>query len=620
MTTPAGGAAGGDWQPRLVRRLGEPPQQPARRARRARRPPQPAPFDPAPEQPPTPIPEPPRRLRQPSGGGGQRPPSAPRGSGPGAGALLLVLLIVLAAAAVIVLFFEPGLIETDFLNNDDTAVVVESEAPLALGAVTFDVRLMQQVPEIPEILGVASPIYELYAPDSRLGPFEFTLRLTNPTQDARNLGAYTWNGEDWVRLGDALLSSDGSSARIVLSETPDNLVILRRLQFRDVIAGRVPRGEEPQPILAGSLTVVHPDGWQPGADGSLLGGVQLSTSVVFRNVWPTVSAGAEQVDLVNDILASDSLRQKHISSIQFAIQNGQYDGVDIHYLDVAPSLRQQFTAFISELAERLHRDDRGVAVHIPITASGGVGEGAYDLTQLGAAADFIVIEPPLDPTLFEAAITASLPTLLERVDSNQLLLALRANAVVHSSTGFSEISQREALGLASRLSIREVGPYRPSARVTLQGNAILLDNQSSGLHWDDLHRVVSFTYRDQAGEAVTIWIHNRFSASFQLKVVSDWELGGAYISNASSDPANANLWPAIAAFFESGIPDLRLPNPILFDPVFSVEGGTLTGNSSNGWQFWDLPPLPGNYFAQLVVSDGDVRVGHEITVPVQVGE
>ena len=90
-----------------------------------------------------------------------------------------------------------------------------------------------------------------------------------------------------------------------------------------------------------------------------------------------------------------------------------------------------------------------------------------------------------------------------------------------------------------------------------------------------------------------------------------------YVSNASADPANANLWPAIAAFFEAGIPDLRLPNAILFDPIFSVEAGELSGNSGSGWQFWDLPTTPGDYRAQLVVSDGDVRVGHVITVPVR---
>ncbi len=531
-----------------------------------------------------------------------------------------MLIAALLVAAVIVLFFEPGLVETGFNSGDQSSAVAEVSETATLAPASYEGWLHQEAPPVPDILGVASPIYELRVPDGQLGPFEFTLRLTTPTQDPRNLGAYTWNGEDWVRLGDATLSSDGISARIVLPETPDNLVILRRLQFRDVIAGRVPRGEEPQSILAGSLTILHPDGWQPAADGSVLGQVDLPAAVIAQNVWPTVYADADQAELVNDILASDDLRRQHIANIQHAIQHGQHDGVDIHYLNVAPSLRSQFTSFISELADRLHRDDRGISVHIPINASGGAGEGAYDFSQLGASADFIVIEPPLDPTAFQASIDASLPTLLERIESNKLLLALQSNSIVRTATGFSQISQRDALEIASLLSIREPGPFRPGTRVTLQGNSIMLDNQASGLRWDNLNHVVSFTYPDQNRSAVTIWIHNRFSAAFQLRVVSDWELGGVYVSNVSADAGNANLWPAIAAFFESGIPDLRRPNSILFDPVFSVEAGELSGSSGNGWQFWDLPAIAGDYRAQLIVSDGDVRVGHVITVPVRTEE
>ena len=530
--------------------------------------------------------------------------------------MLVLVIAALLVAVVIVLFFEPGLIDTSFNTTDDEVVASQDESTFT--PITAESRLLQPVPTIPDILGVASPIYELRVPEGRIGPFEFTLRLTNPTQDARNLGAYTWNGEEWVRLGDAALSSDGVSARIVLSDAPENLVILRRLQFRDVIAGRVPRGEEPQPILAGSLTILHPDGWQPGSDGSLLGQVDLPTPMIAQNVWPTVYATTDQAELVNDILASDDLRRQHIANIQHVIQSHQHDGVDIHYLNVSPALRSQFTSFISELADRLHRENRGLAVHIPINASGGIGEGAYDLSQLGASADFVIIEPPLDPTVFQAAIDASLPTLLQRIESNKLLLALRSNAVVRTVTGFSELSQRDALEVASRLSIREPGPYQPGVRVTLQGNSIMLDNLSGGLRWDNVNRVVTFTFPDQSGSAVTVWIHNRFSAAFHLKIVSDWGLGGVYVSNAAeADGANANLWPAIAAFFESGIPDLRLPNAIMFDPIFSVEGGELSGNSGSGWQFWDLPTESGDYRAQLVVSDGDVRVGHVITVPVR---
>ena len=592
---------GGGYEPRPIRRVGDAPSAPA-------------PFEPGPERAVTPPPRPPRPPRGRDQGG----------RGGGYGVWIALFLGGLLAAAIVVLFVEPGLIELDQLRGSDADTEAEDRASAGAIAATlpisFEATLREELPPIPDVLGAVSPMLELRAPAGRVGPFEFTIRLSTPTQDARNLGAYTWDGENWVRLGLAQLTSDGVAARITLTSAPANIAILRRLQFRDVIAGRVPRGEEPQADVAGSLTVVHPDGWTPGADGSLLGGVNLVAPSITQSVWPTLYADEDHAEIVNDILASDTLRQQHIRNIQFSIQNGHYDGIDIHYLHVSPALRSQFTSFITELADLLHLDDRGLAVHIPITASGGFGEGAYDLALLGAAADFIVIEPPLDPTVYEAAIAASLPTLLERVERERILLALRSNAMIRTSDGFSEISQREALGIASKLSIREPGPFRPGARVTLQGESVMLDNASSGLRWDQVNHVVTFSYADPAGSAVTIWIENRFSAAFRLQVVEEWQLGGVYLSNASADPGNANLWPALAAFFESGRADLRLPNPILFAPVFSVEAGTLSGASGTGWQLWELPGSPGAYEAQLVVSDGDVRVGHVITVPVEAAE
>lgn len=612
MTTSSGGS-GGDWQPRPARRVGS---EPTSRPRRAHTPNEASPFGTRRRRRRRPVLPPAGIWQQVSFGGDGESSDVSAGIGRLAGRLIVVLIVAALIAVVTVLFFEPGLVETSFNTESSGDEVTEATTPTVIST-RFEAKLLEDFPPIPEVLGVVSPIYEVRLPDSRLGPFQLSLSLTTEVQDQRNLGAYTWNGADWQRLGDALLSSDRSSARITLSEAPDNIVILRRLQFRDVIAGRVPRGEEPHEQIAGSLTIVNPDGWQPGEDGSLLGSVELVAPSITQNVWPTVFATRDQAELVNDIMASDNLRRQHIANIQHGILSGRYDGVDIHYLDISPALRAQFTSFVTELADRLHRDDRGIAIHIPINAVGGIGEGAYDLTQLGAAVDFIVIEPPFDRTLFQASIDASLPTLLQRVEPSKLLLALRSNAVVRTTDGYGELTQRDALGVASDLSIREPGPYTPGRRVTLQGNSFRVDELSGGLRWDNANRIVTFTYPDQSGATVTVWIHNRFSAAFDLQVVADWELGGVYVGNASADDANANLWPAIAAFFEAGAPDLRLPNSILFDPVFSVEAGELSGTSSSGWQFWDLPPAAGDYRAQLVVSDGDVRVGHVITVPVR---
>ncbi len=590
----ASGAGDGPFTQRPVRRVGEapPPSTPQ------------TPFGDRP----SPTPQPPQLSlqRQPSAGGAGGDTGGRR-----SGFWIVLLIIGLLAGLIVVLFFEPGFI--DQINQSDDG---DSGATTSQLTTRFATTLRESLPEVPDVLGAASPIFNLRAPGGAVGPFELTIRLSTPTQDARNLGAYTWDGGEWERLGPAELASDGVSARVALNELPDNVIILRRLQFRDVLAGRVPRGEEPSADVVDSLTIVHLEGWNPTPSGALVGGIPAVPRNITQSIWPTIWAEPEQAVTVNDILASDQLRQAHIGSVQIAIQNGRFAGVDIDYREVSPALRGQFSSFITELADQLHRDGRGISVHIPLTTSGGVGEGAYDLTVLGAAADFIIAEPPLDPTIHQAAIDASMPTLLSRIPREKVLLAVSSDAVVRSGGLLTTTTQRAALGVASMVSIRETGPYVAGERVTLQGASIQRDSAASGLRWDEATRTVSFSYPDLSGNQVTVWIENRFSASFKLRTVEEMQLGGVYLSNVSADRANANLWPAVAAFLETGEVDLRLPNPILFAPVFSVAAGALSGASGAGWQVWELPPEPGDYEAQLIISDGDVRVGTAIVVPV----
>lgn len=509
----------------------------------------------------------------------------------------------LTAGLLVVLLIEPGLLDREGEPADDL--------PAA-----FTVSLRGAMPELPDQLSPLSPIFDIAPPADHGGPVTLTLSLTTQTRDGRNLGAFTWDGEQWLRLGGAELVQDGTAARVELPRTPANLAILRRSRFSSIIAGRLPNGAEPDGEVVAALTIVHPDGWRPGGDGSLVGGVDLAATAVSQSVWPVLRAGPAETEIVNDILSSDQLRRRHISAIQFAVQSGRYEGIDIDYPRVSAALRGQFSAFIAELAEALHRDDRGLAVHLPLSAGGGFGEGAYDLTILGAAADFIVAEPPLDPGQFDEAVAASFPALFERVDRGRVLLALHPDAIVRSSEGYARITQREALGVAALLSVRDAPPHAAGASVTLQADSLLLENSSSGLHWDDDADAVAFSYPDAEGNLVTIWIANRFSAAFRLRAVERHELGGVYLGDISTDPAVASLWRPVAAFFEQGRPDLRLPNPLLYPPAFSVDAGSLSGSNNTGVQIWRLPQRPGSYDARVIVSDGDVRVGRVITVAV----
>ena len=539
-----------------------------------------------------------------------------RGHGRDRGLWIVGAVVVALAVLLLVLFVEP----LTLLDGDDvdqvTATAAE-QAPVASRVVQASLR--NRIPDVPDTLRSLSPLFDLTASLGEEGPFALTLRLSRPTQDQRNLGAYTHRDGTWRRLNPATLTADGVAARVELDVVPDNIAILRRLQFRDTVTGRLPAGSELSAEAVNTLTIINPVGFIPAADGSLLGRVDPLPTGVTQPVWPVVLAEEPEAEIINTVMASDQLRRQHINNILLMVQTGRFDGVDIDYRFLSLAVRDAFTSFVTELADQLHRDNRGISVHVPLPGrdSAGLDEGAYHLTALGVVVDLLTLEPPLDQSLYREAVLAALPGVLNRAPKAKVVLAVSPFSTVRGRSGVQILTQREALGLASRISVREPGPILAGQRVTLVGDSIFQDGGASGLFWDRFANAVSFTFAETSGGTATVWVENRFSVAFKLALLEEFDLGGLALTDVSADPGQANLWPVINGFLETGSSQLLVPNPELLVPSWEVSGGELTGSGNAGWVVWSTPTLPGPYEAQLIVSDGDVRVGNAIRVTVE---
>lgn len=537
--------------------------------------------------------------------------------GPDRGLILIGLAVVGLAIALVVLFVPPIALLDDEPDPDDLAVgQVIGDQIAGLGIRT---ELRERLPDVPDNLQPVSPIYDVVVPDDIEGPFVFTLRLNTPSQDQRNLGAYTFLDGLWERLDPAQLTSDGVAAAVELEFAPANLAIMRRLQFRDTVTGTLPQGADLAADAVNTLTIINPEGFVPAADGSLLGRVEALPSDVTQAIYPVVHADATQADTLNTVIASEQLRRQHINNILLMVQTGRYDGVDINYQFIVPSLREEFTSFINELADQLHRDTRGISVHVPLPRrdASGFNEGAYDLAALGAAVDLIKLSPPRDQSIFRQTLANSLPAVLNRVPREKVLLTVSPLSVLRAAATTQVLTQREALALAATVSVQEPGPILAGSRVTLVGNSLFQDGGASGLFWDPFANSVSFTYPDRNGQLVTVWIENRFSMAFKLDLIGEFNLGGIALDNVSADPGGADLWETISNFMESGGVRLTLPNDELLVPVWEADEGELGGSGSAGWVVWTTPTRPGQYELRLIVSDGDVRVGRAISVRVE---
>ena len=93
-------------------------------------------------------------------------------------------------------------------------------------------------------------------------------------------------------------------------------------------------------------------------------------------------------DPVPALLGSPERRSNHIRNIVDEVLTNNYDGIDIDYEFLSSGLRDEFSAFITDLAKALH--DQGklltIAVHAKTSDYGGNG-GFQDWAALGRAVD-----------------------------------------------------------------------------------------------------------------------------------------------------------------------------------------------------------------------------------------
>lgn len=141
---------------------------------------------------------------------------------------------------------------------------------------------------------------------------------------------------------------------------------------------------------------ISPVWYEMRTNGTLnvLGGARDSTLVDSAHaagvlVLPSITNGFDP-DRTGYVLRSLERRSKFVQRILDEVQQYNYDGVDIDFEAVPDSQRDDFTAFIRELAAGLHERGKILAVAVHARTGehdGAAGSGAQDWPALGEAVD-----------------------------------------------------------------------------------------------------------------------------------------------------------------------------------------------------------------------------------------
>ncbi len=478
---------------------------------------------------------------------------------------------------------------------------------------TYSSTVRSGMPKLPAGLVAESALFDLSAPKDKRGSSRLTVPLKDKQTDEKNLALYSYVGGKWQLLSPAALVASGSAARGDVNALPGNIAVLRRTQASLQVAGSIPAGTTVDPAAAASLTTLHPLTFIPAANGDVAG---TPPGVPPANYSVVPGIVAPSADAVNGIMRSPDLRTHHAAAIAAAVKQGNYAGIDVDYHSITPDLKDQYSAFVAELAKDLHADQRTLTltVPMPVSTNGSIDPGAYDWQKLGQSADTIEIGGELDQELYFQDTQAALTYITGKVDPSKLRLPISALSVERGGDGLRTMSLNDALTLASQVSTDVTKSIGPGAVVKLTAQDLTQSAGASGMHWDDTARAVTFSYAGRGGKR-TVWIANQFSAAFRLQLVQKFNLGGVVINDVSTEGGGGSVWPAISELADSGSLTLTKPNGALLTPAWDAKDGVLTSKSGDSVN-WTAPATAGTYEVTLIVSDGVVRAEQKVALDV----
>jgi hypothetical protein len=407
--------------------------------------------------------------------------------------------------------------------------------------------------------------------------------------------------------------SGGLAARGEVGSLPGNVVVLRRSKATLQVAGSLPAGTDLDPHAASVITVLHPIVFLPADDGSLVG-LPPAVPPASYKVVPMVVAPSP--DVVDAILRSSDLTNAHASAIADQVKTGNFAGIDVDYRNVNPTLKDRFTAFVSQLAQDLHADGRTLTLTLPMpsTTDGTIDAGAYDWEQIGKLADSIELAGELDQELYFQNTQSALDYIVSKVDRSKVLLSISSLSIERGGDGLRTMPLNEALTIASQVAVKTTGDILPNADVQLEATNLAAAENASGIHWDDQARSVTFSYQGRGGKR-TVWVSNQFSAAFRLALAQQYNLGGVTINDVSTQGGGADVWAPVQQLSDAGNLTLSRPNGELLSPTWSTGDGSLSPQVGDT-TVWKAPAAPGSYQVVLIVGDGVVRVGQQVAVDV----
>ena len=491
------------------------------------------------------------------------------------------------------------------------------------------------VQSLPQDLIVYGPIYRLDVRSDAPSSAFLSLPIPYELGMVEKADLYGWDGESWVWLP-SQHTSDKMNLQAELEPVPSLLAITERAPG----SLRIGHGVSPEAISripkdlgVSTFTLT---GLRIGGDASLVGqavsarhgatatgDVAQGAQAFFFLSISNVEDGIVRSDLVDNLIISSEQTRAHIQNILSLVEGGGYDGVEIAYQGVDPSLRPEFGAFIKELAQALHAKSKKLAVVVDPAkrAWESWDTGGYDWSALAQTADSLRVPALLDPSGYaeNGEMDALLTWATGMIDRRKIDLLITADSRDLMGDRVDPIRYEDALDLLAQ-KIETDDPDHmllPGESTTLR----LPNMEQASLNYDAGAQTYWFTCDEGDGATHTIWLENAASVARKLQYVARYALGGVSVRNAL-DERNDKDVPQVLSTFQENI----VPTQAQFAAVWTTddEAGNVVDRQvvplDNSRLAWTAPENTGNYLVSAALSDdgGETSFGAASQVGMQV--
>ncbi len=467
-----------------------------------------------------------------------------------------------------------------------------------------------------------TPVSDLYGIETQgTAPGAVALSITLPDApmpiDDLDLYAYHPDTETWVFVP-ALMTGDTLVARV--TEVPRYVMALTAAPVAPIIVAAIDVAQVLSDEVAGVASIIAPSGLQPLLTGMLTGSLAAGFTLdanyeVIPAIRNYVDPRATDPETVVAILGSADLRAAHVEQITGLAESG-YDGVLIDYRDLPVEARAGLSLFVTELGARLDAAGLKLIVTVPaaLNTAEGWDTGAYDWRVLGAAADYLQIILPPDPSAFvpgsDRLVEAMLRWAVDEVSRQKLLIGVSALSQRQVGDGFTALSLDQALSALGDVTIdvdlAPGGTIPPGTLVTasLNGYSALIGAEStSGQPYID--------YQDDAGAVVgRVWLATGDAVRYRMSQTAAFALAGVGFDDLNDAGVAPGVLESVLGY-KLGLPQeaqtLALALRWTIEGRAGVIGEVVTGLDENLIATIEAPD--GNYAVNVEVVSADIPEG-----------